>query len=42
MAQESGNPWKTAAIVSAALLAVALLCFALVVAGVMNLGLSLL
>ena len=42
MAQESGNPWKTAAIVLAALLAVALLCFALVVAGVMSLGLSLL
>jgi hypothetical protein len=42
MAQESGNPWKTAAIVLAALLAVTLLCFALVVAGVMNLGLSLL
>ncbi|MGI8853907.1 MAG: hypothetical protein ACR2GC_11605 [Methyloceanibacter sp.] len=42
MTQKSTNPWKIAAIVLAALLAVALLCFALVVAGVMNLGLSLL
>jgi len=41
VSQESANPWKTAAIVLAALLTVALLCFALVVAGVMNLGLSL-
>jgi hypothetical protein len=42
LTQQSGNPWKIAAIVLAALLAVALLCFALVVAGVMDLGLSLL
>ena len=42
MTQQSGNPWKTAAIVLAALLAVALLCFALVVAGVVDLAQSLL
>ncbi|MGV1015113.1 MAG: hypothetical protein ACOYB4_09105 [Methyloceanibacter sp.] len=39
---QSSNPWKAAAIVLAALLALVLLGFALVVAGVMDFGLSLL
>jgi hypothetical protein len=41
VSDKTGNPWKTAAMILAAVLAVVLVCFALVVAGVMDLGLSL-
>jgi hypothetical protein len=40
--QQSQTPWKTVAIVLAVMLGIVLVCAALIVTGVMQLGLSLL
>jgi hypothetical protein len=42
MTVKSANPWKTIAVLLAVALAVVLICAALIVSGVMNLGLSIL